>query len=104
MRARWLIAIVLLVHEPVIAGGPEFVAGASYFDPTVKGLPLTWPQGVISYFTDQGGLSHILLAPNADSFVATAFGMWNSVPTSAILLTQAGHLAEDVTGATFLQS
>lgn len=101
MRARWLIAIVLLVHEPVIAGGPEFVAGASYFDPTVKGLPLTWPQGVISYFTDQGGLSPILLAPNADSFVATAFGMWNSVPTSAILLTQAGHLAEDVTGATF---
>ncbi len=101
MRAWWIIAIVLLVHEPIVAGGPEFVAGASYFDPTVKGLPLTWPQGVISYFTDQGDLSPTLLAPNADSFVALAFGMWNSVPTAAILMTQAGHLTEDASGANF---
>lgn len=101
MRACWLIAILLIVNSPIHAGGPAFVAGASYFDPTVKGTPLTWPQGVISYFTDQGDLSPTLLGPNADAFVATAFGMWNSVPTAAILMTQSGHLAEDVNGANF---
>lgn len=101
MRAWWLVATILLFNDPIHAGGPGFVAGASYFDPTVKGTPLTWPQGVISYFTDQGDLSPVLLGPNADSFVATAFGVWNSAPASAILMTQAGHLAEDVNSANF---
>jgi hypothetical protein len=93
--------MVLLVNAPIHAGGPAFVAGSSYFDPTVKGTPVTWPQGVISYFTDQGDLSPTLLDPNADSFVAQAFGMWNAIPTSAILMTQAGHLAEHVSGTNF---
>ena len=101
MRACCLITMIVLLNCPVHAGGPEFVAGASFFDPTIKGVPVTWPQGVVSYFTDQGDLSPTLLGPNADSFVATAFGMWNSVSTSAILMTQAGHLAEDVNGANF---
>src|SRR5438876_3105955 len=100
MRTGWLIAIVLLTVQ-CYAGGPEFVGGVSYFDPTVKGMPVTWPQGAISYFTDQGDLSSTLLGPNADSFVAPAFGMWNSVPTAAILMTQAGHLGEDVDGTNF---
>ncbi len=84
MRVGWLVVAIVLLNCPVHAGGPEFVAGASFFDPTIKGVPVTWPQGVISYFTDQGDLSPILLGTNADSFVATAFGMWNSVtvPTS----------------------
>jgi hypothetical protein len=101
MRAFCLIAMITLLNYPVHAGGPKFVAGASFFDPTIKGVPVTWPQGVISYFTDQGDLSPILLGTNADSFVATAFGVWNSVPTSDILMTQAGHLAEDVNGTNF---
>jgi hypothetical protein len=101
MRGVWLIAILLMLKPPMHAGGPALVAGASYFDPTVKGTPLTWPQGVISYFTDQGNLSPTLLGPNADAFVASAFGMWNSVPTAAILMMQSGHLAEDVNGANF---
>jgi hypothetical protein len=101
MRPSCLLAMVLLLGEPIYAGGPEFVAGVSYFDPTVKGTPLTWPQGLVSYYTDQGDLSPTLLGPNADSFVGAAFGMWNSVPTAAILMTQAGHLAEDVDGTNF---
>jgi len=96
-----LIATLLLLNPPMHAGGPAFVAGTGYFDPTVKGTPVTWPQGVISYFTDQGDLSPTLLGPNADAFVASAFGMWNSVPTAAILMMQSGHLAEDVNGANF---
>ena len=62
---------------------------------------MTWPQGLVSYYTDQGDLSRTLLGPNADSFVGAAFGMWNSVPTAATLMTQAGHLAEDVDGTNF---
>ena len=42
------------------AGGPHVVAGSSYFDPAVKGLPLTWSQGVILYYTDRGNLSPVL--------------------------------------------
>jgi hypothetical protein len=101
MRACYVITMIVLLNYPLHAGGPEFVAGASFFDPTIKGVPVTWPQGVISYFTDQGDLSPVLRGTNADSFVATAFGMWNSVPTAAILMAQTGHLAEDVNGAIF---
>src|SRR5439155_24573488 len=101
MRACCLITMIVLLNCPIHAGRPEFVAGASFFDPTIKGVPVTWPQGVISYFIDQGDLSPILLGTNADSFIATAFGMWSSVPTAAIRMTQAGHLAEDVNGTNF---
>src|SRR5438067_8380739 len=101
MRGVWLVAILLMLHPPMHAGGPAFVAGATYFKPTVKGTPVTLPQSVISSFTDQGDLSPTLLGPNADAFVASAFGMWNSVLTAAILMMQSGHLAEDVNGANF---
>jgi hypothetical protein len=54
MRAFCLILMMLLLSGFACAGGPEFVAGASYFDPTTKGTPLTWATGTISYYTDQG--------------------------------------------------
>jgi IPT/TIG domain len=101
MRACWLLPLLLLLYASSYAGGPEFVAGTSFFDPTVKGAPLTWPQPFISYFTDQGDLSPTMLGPNADAFVANAFGMWNAVSTSAIMMLQSGHLAEDVSSANF---
>src|SRR5579884_1824889 len=92
-------AILLLLATFAFAGGPAYVAGASYFDPSVIGTPLTWPQGVINYYTDQGDLSAILPAANADSFVASAFSLWTSIPTAAVSATRAGQLAENVTGA-----
>src|SRR6266700_8065510 len=99
MRRVWLLgAVVLVLGGAARAGGPEYVAGASYFDPTTKGMPLTWAQGTINYYTDQGDLSPILLGPSADSFVATAFGMWSSVPTAAVSAVRVGQLAEDVNG------
>src|SRR5438067_10355090 len=94
---RGIIVLTVLAR----AGGPEYVAGTSYFDPAVKGVPLTWAQGAINYYTDQGDLSPILLGANADSFVANAFGRWTSISTVAISAAQAGHLAEDVSGANF---
>ena len=34
MRGVWLVAILLMLNPPMHAGGPAFVAGATYFDPT----------------------------------------------------------------------
>lgn len=92
-------AIVLLAVISAFAGGPAYVAGASYFDSSVIGTPLSWPQGPINYYTDQGDLSSLLPGASADSFVATAFGMWTAIPTAAVSATRAGQMAENVTGA-----
>lgn len=81
------------------AGGPDRVAGSAYFDPTVNGQSLTWPQGRIAYYVDQGNLSPVLPNSSVNSLVASAFSQWSSVPTAALSVTAAGSLAEDVSGA-----
>lgn len=98
MRKLVLTANLLLFSLPALAGGPAYVAGASYFDPSTLGTPLTWPQGAISYYTDQGDLSTLLPGASADSFVANAFALWTSIPTAAVSATHAGQLAENVSG------
>src|SRR5207245_6307116 len=91
--------VMLIVPQLARAGGPRYVAGVSYFAAGTQGVPLTWAQGAVNYYTDQGNLSPILPGPTADAFVASAFSQWTSIPTAAIAATQAGHLAEDVSGA-----
>ena len=51
------IAMLISVPQALRAGGPRTIAGTSYFDPAVTGAPLTWSQGVVSYYTDRGNLS-----------------------------------------------
>ena len=80
------------------AGGPEYVAGSSYFNSSTMGQPLTWSLGQVNYYTDQGDLSPILPNAAANALVASAFGQWTSVSTAAITATNAGQLAEDVNG------
>ena len=94
------LAIFLIVFLPQMgsAGGPHFVAGVSYFDAGTKGIPLTWAQGAITYYTDQGDLSPLLLHAGADAFVADAFSRWTSITTAAVATTLAGQLGEDVNG------
>jgi len=92
------IFLMLLLPEIGSAGGPRYVAGVSYFDPATKGTPVTWAQGSISYYTDQGDLSPLLLHAAADLFVANAFSRWTSIPTAAVATTLAGQLGEDVNG------
>jgi hypothetical protein len=91
-----LIAVLLPSAE---AGGPKYIAGVSYFNPGLAGTPLTWSQGAITYYTDQGDLSPILPGPNADAFVASAFSQWTSIPIAAVVATHGGQLAENVSGA-----
>jgi len=98
LRLSLAAGIILLFAMIVRAGGPKCVAGTSYFDPTITGQALTWPQGLITYYTDRGDLSPILSNASANSFVAGAFSVWTAVPTAALAATNPGSLAEDVNG------
>jgi hypothetical protein len=99
VRKLSLVFLVFAAATFAHAGGPAYVAGASYFDPAVKGTPLTWANGAVTYYTDQGNLSALLPGPSADAFVASAFAAWTSIPTAAVSALHAGQLAEDVSGA-----
>jgi hypothetical protein len=106
VRAFWpvvygLILIVLLVlalMDSAHAGGPQMVAGSSYFDAGTKGTPLNWSPGSLRYYTDQNDLSPLLPHGAADALVADAFSRWTSISTAAVSATLAGQLAEDVSG------
>jgi len=109
-RSNWLchcfvtLALTMLlltfISTNAYAGGPRYVAGASFFDRTTMGTPIIWSSGQINYYTDQGGLGPALPdSASADAFVAGAFSRWTSIATAAIGATQAGKLDEDVTGA-----
>ena len=75
------------------------MAGSSYFNSSSMGQPLTWAQGQVNYYTDQGDLSPILPNGAANVLVANAFSQWTSVGAAAITATNPGELAEDVTGS-----
>ncbi|HEY6338385.1 MAG TPA: hypothetical protein VIW68_07810 [Candidatus Sulfotelmatobacter sp.] len=98
------VAIILGFALLCRAGGPKYVAGTSYFLSTVAGQPLTWQQGQITYYTDQGDLSPILANADANAFVATAFSVWTSVPTAALAVSDGGQLAEDVNGSNVIRN
>lgn len=98
LRLALATAIVFLFASLSRAGGPKDVAGTAYFNSAMTGQPLTWPQGAITYFTDQGALSPILSNAQANALVANAFEQWTSIPTAAVSATNGGELAEDVNG------
>jgi len=99
VRIALAAAVIFLCSLLSRAGGPERVAGTSYFDPSSAGKPVVWPLGQLTYYTDQGDLSPILPASSADTFVASAFSQWTSVSTAALSASHGGHLAEDVNGS-----
>jgi hypothetical protein len=92
------ILLLLVLIEVARAGGPQYVAGVSYFNPGLAGQPITWPSGAITYYTDMGSLSSLLAGSDADAFVADAFPRWTSISTAAVRATRGGQLAEDVSG------
>ena len=83
------------------AGGPRWVAGTSYFDPSTAGQPIVWKNGVVNYYTDLGDLSATVTQAQANALVASAAALWSGVPTAAVQITAAGSLAEDVNGTNF---
>ena len=74
VRALVIACCVFAAFLPGSAGGPRYVAGASYFDRAVKGTPLTWAGGQINYYTDQGNLSPLMNTAAADAVVALVTG------------------------------
>ncbi len=102
MARRCLLYILavglVLLPQFAAAGDPKYIAGVSYFDSGTVGVPLTWAQGAVTYYTDQGNLSPILPGAGADALVADAISQWTSIPTAAVAATHAGQLAEDVSG------
>jgi hypothetical protein len=100
MQRRIISTLIFLGCSAIAsqAGGPAFVAGPGYAA-GVEGHPIIWANGSIQYFTDQGNLSPILSGAQADTLVANAFAAWTSLPGVALTASQAGHLAEDVSGS-----
>jgi hypothetical protein len=90
-RLTTALAIVLLFAVLARAGGPEYVAGSSYFTLSNMGQPVTWSLGAVNYYTDQGDLSPILTNDSANLLVANAFSQWTSVSTAALSVTSAGN-------------
>ena len=94
-----LAAAFLLVPAVALAGGPKYVAGASYFNPASMGQPVHWPGGKVSYYVDQGDLSGSVTNQQATAMVDAAAALWSAVSTAGVTLTDKGSLNEDVSGA-----
>ena len=93
-----LALLIFLAPQALLAGGPKWIAGTSYFDPAVIGQPVRWATGIIDYYVDKGPLSSQINNQQATAMVDSAAALWSSVPTAGVQLTNSGTLAEDVSG------
>jgi len=93
------LVVILSLTLSSFAGAPRWVAGSSYFDASVKGQPVHWKNGVISYYLDQNGLTPLAYHTLLTSLVAQSANVWNNVPTAAVSITNGGSLNEDVSGS-----
>jgi hypothetical protein len=89
----------LLVPAVAFAGGPKYVAGASYFNPAALGQPVHWPAGQVKYYVDRGALSDSVSNQQATAMVDAAAALWSEVSTAGVTLTDEGSLNEDVNGS-----
>jgi len=94
-----VLLVSLAIAPAVFAGGPRWVAGSSYFNSSVKGQPVHWKNGAISYYLDQNGLTPLAYHTLLTGLVAQSANAWNNVPTAAVSITLGGALNEDVSGA-----
>jgi hypothetical protein len=94
-----LLTFALLAPAFSFAGGPKYIAGATYFNPGVLGQSLHWANGQVNYYVDKGPLSATVSNQQAVAMVDTAASLWGSVPTAAVILTDLGPLNEDVSAA-----
>ncbi len=93
------LALLLLAPGAAVAGGPKYVAGVSYFNPSVLGQPVHWAGGRVNYYVDQGPLNDSIANQQATAMVDAAAALWSAVPTAGVTLVDMGQLNEDVSGA-----
>lgn len=100
-RILQLLAVLacFVLAEAAYAGGPRWVAGSSYFNSDVKGQPVHWKNGTVTYYTDPGALSGPAYHTLINQLVATSLAVWSSVPTAAVNIVYGGNLSEDVSGS-----
>ncbi|MGB7548059.1 MAG: IPT/TIG domain-containing protein [Terracidiphilus sp.] len=91
--------LAILAPVALMAGGPKYVAGVSYFDPAVLGQPVHWSGGVVNYYVDQGPLNSSMTNQQATAMVDAAAALWSAIPTAGVKLADAGSLNEDVSGS-----
>jgi hypothetical protein len=93
--------LLFLVLAPfaAFAGGPKYIAGVSYFNSSVLGQPVRWANGHVGYYIDQGPLNGAVNNQQAAAMVDAAAALWSAVPTSGVVLIDAGQLNEDVSGS-----
>jgi hypothetical protein len=98
---RLVVSLLALALAPAVsrAGGPKYIAGASYFDPAVLGQPVHWSGGLVRYYVDQGPLNSQVTNQQATAMVDAAAALWSAVSTAGVTLSNAGSLNEDVSGA-----
>src|SRR3954470_25009102 len=96
-RIVGLVFFLCLSVSRMTAGGPLNVAGSG-FDSGLAGTPITWANGKVGYYTDQGDLSPLLPNAAADHFVSDAVARWTSISTDALQADRLGALGEDVNG------
>ncbi len=97
---RWTgLALLALAPAAALAGGPKYVAGASFFNPAALGQPIHWADGQVQYYVDQGPLSASVSNQQATAMVDAAAALWSAVPTAGVTLTDMGSLNEDVNGS-----
>ncbi len=94
--------LLLLVPASLVAGGPKYIAGVSFFNPAVVGQPVHWAGGQVVYYVDQGPLNSSIGNQQATAMVDAAAALWSAVPTAGVTLTRRGALNEDVSGANIL--
>ena len=75
-----LVTLAIASAIPAHAGGPRWVAGVGYFNPSVLGQPLVWRNGVVNYYTDLGDLSPTVTQAQANAMVAAAAALLERHP------------------------
>ena len=93
------LGLLALIPAAAYAGGPKFIAGASYFNASVLGHPVRWANGQVDYYVDQGPLNTSVSNQQATAMVDAAAALWSAVPTAGVTLTDNGPLNEDVSGS-----
>ena len=101
---RILMLSLLIMAPAAFAGGPKYVAGATYFNSSVLGQPIHWAGGQLNYYVDQGPLSSTVTNQQAVTMVDVAAALWSAVPTAGVTLTDKGPLNEDVNGTNIVAS
>ena len=99
IRGGYVVGLLTLACVPAVAGGPKYVAGATFFNPAVLGQPIHWSGGQVKYFVDQGPLNSSVTNQQATAMVDAAAALWSAVPTAGVTLTDMGPLNEDVNGS-----